>query len=89
MHCFSAGLTIRQTRQIPWGQPKIQAIFRIIIIINAKIKVTLNKKMLQGHFTKNYHNTLSVSKGGLEQSCLQIPAKRNEYAVLAFTRFTF
>jgi len=24
----------------------------IIIIINAKIKVTLNKKMLQGHFTK-------------------------------------
>jgi len=29
--------------------------------------VTLNKEMLQGHFTKII-NTLSVSKGGLEQS---------------------
>ena len=48
----------------------------IIIIINAKIKVTLNKKIVAGALYKNYHNTLSVSKGGLEQSCLQIPAKR-------------
>jgi len=48
----------------------------IIIIINAKIKVMLNKKNVAGALYKNYQNTLSVSKGGLEQSCLQILAKR-------------
>jgi len=49
----------------------------IIIIINAKIKVTLNE-MLQGHYTKiiKRNNTLSVSEGGLEESCFQITAKR-------------
>jgi len=46
----------------------------IIIIINAEIKVTLNKEM--GHFTKIITTCCQSGKGGLEQSCLQIPAKR-------------
>ena len=35
--------------------------------------------MLQGHFTKiiKQNNTLSVSEGGLEESCFQITAKYN------------
>ena len=44
--------------------------------------MTLNNEMLKGHLYKNYHNTLPVSKGGLEQSCLQIPAKRLQWISL-------
>ena len=43
-----------------------------------RLKWRLTRKCCRGTLQK-LSNTLSVSKGGLEQSCLQIPAKRLQW----------
>ena len=48
----------------------------IIIIINAKIKVTLNKEMLQGHFTKISTTRCQSAKEALNKAVFR--SQRND-----------